>query len=184
MGDQTNGGLLSPYLAQQRLKVAKRWICGKVLDFGCGYGGLASLCSPSRYLGFDRDEKALAGARLRYPQHAFTSCLPLEVGVFDRIFLMAVLEHLPKPEASLRLLKNLLTAEGKIIFTTPTPWAHRIHAYGAPLGLFSQEAAEEHEHRLGRDQITQLLINSGFVLESYNRFLWRHNQLTVATPAG
>ncbi len=181
MGNQATGGLFSPYLARRRLAAASPWLKGRVLDFGCGGGNVAAVVSPDRYVGVDRDAGALESARRRYPQHRFMASLP-DGESFDTICMLAVIEHLPDPPGVLSSLQTLLLPHGRLVFTTPTPLAHLIQSWGARVGLFSREAAEEHEHQFDLPMIRKVLFTAQYSLEKYDRFLLGLNQLVVMRP--
>lgn len=70
-------------------------ICtGRVFEFGCGYGRLASLFSPNRYVGMDINPAALVSAWDRNPQHSFTtSWTPAHT-----VLAYTVLLHIPDDE--------------------------------------------------------------------------------------
>ncbi len=178
-------GLLSPFLVRRRVAaVAPLLQEGRVLDFGCGGGGLASVVPPDRYLGVDRDPDALDLARTRYPQHRFLNPAALEAAPeteFDVIASLAMIEHLPDPELWLRSLHGNLREGGRVVLTTPHPWSRVIHDTGARVGLFSCEAQEEHETFLGPQQIETLARAAGLELVTARRFLFGVNQLFVLT---
>jgi 2-polyprenyl-3-methyl-5-hydroxy-6-metoxy-1,4-benzoquinol methylase len=181
MSDQGSEGLFSPFLRARRIGVALHFLRGRVLDFGCGAGALAALIDPRLYLGFDRDDSALALARSRFPRHRFVTELP-EQERFNTIAALAVVEHLPEPEHWLRLMLPLLAAEGRIVITTPHPAFRPLHEAGARAGLFSRQAAAEHETLFNRAALLRLAVSAGFELVHYRRFLLGANQLAVMMP--
>lgn len=171
-------GLLSPFLFRRRAAAAAPFLTGRVLDFGCGPGHLSRWSSPQLYVGVDRDADSLALAKQQYPRYQFVAELP-DSGVFDTIVALAVLEHLADPARLLRQLGERLTAGGRIVITTPHPWADQIHRWGAKLGLFSSEAEAEHETLLDRVALERVGQAAGLALETYRRFLLGLNQLAV-----
>jgi 2-polyprenyl-3-methyl-5-hydroxy-6-metoxy-1,4-benzoquinol methylase len=178
MGDQGRGGLFSPYLRNARFGQAIPWLHGRVLDFGCGVGELAKHCRPDAYLGVERDARALAEARRRFPSHRFVRELPVS-GCFDRVVALAVIEHLRQPEEWLAQIRGLLDPEGLIVLTTPYPAFRRIHDAGALLGLFSREAAEEHETFFDAAALKRLAKPLGLSMYRSRRFLFGANQLFI-----
>ena len=177
MAEQTTG-LLSPFLREQRLKAALPFVAGRVFDCGCGAGNLASHCDPGSYVGFDVDAQALDVARANHPAHTFVDAMPA-TGAFDAVVALAVIEHVPDPPAFLRQLARLLAPGGCIVLTTPHPSLRWAHELGAKFGIFSAEAAEEHEALLDRRSVDAAAREAGLVLRSARRFLFGANQLFV-----
>lgn len=176
MSDQT-AGLLSPWLRSQRMVVVKSYMHGKILDFGCGVGELTSYCGQDSYLGFDIDAESLEIAKRNHPGYRFSNDLLKER--FDTIVLLAVLEHLKKPEDTLGELAPNLEDNGRIIVTTPHSMTRIIHSTGAHLGLFSKDACEDHEAFLDYADVCSIAAKAGLVVSKYMRFLYRMNQLFI-----
>ncbi len=107
----------------------RRTISGplRVLDLGCGDGYLAEVIAGSgcRVTGVDE----VAEPARREVLEAYHRCdlsgglsavLPeLPERGFDRILLMDVLEHVPRPEVLLAQIQPLLKAEGQIVVSVP-----------------------------------------------------------------
>lgn len=182
MGEQARGGLLSGFLERRRFAAALPHLRGRVLDVGCGAGHLSARYQGD-YVGVDRDASVIALARSLYPSRSFRTAMP-EAGPFDTVAALAVIEHVPDPGALLAALRALLAPDGRIVITTPRPFSRIIHDTGARLGLFSQEAAEEHEQFLGREEITRAAERAGLRVALYRRFLAGVNQLAVLLPNG
>lgn len=179
--DQGAEGLFSPFLRRRRQSQVRPLLRGRVLDFGCGGGQLAADCDPADYLGYDRDAQVLELARKSHPAHSFTDRLPPGES-FDTVVMLAVLEHLPEPGATLGALAGRLAADGRIVGTTPHPAFAGFHAVGARIGLFSCAASEEHERLLDRRRLAQIGRAAGLELSGYRRFLVGANQLFVYSP--
>jgi 2-polyprenyl-3-methyl-5-hydroxy-6-metoxy-1,4-benzoquinol methylase len=185
MADQAAEGLLSPFLRRRRLRVARPWLQGRVLDVGCGSGALAAELPPPRYLGVEIDPLSLQLARERYPGHRFAGELPPAGETFDTILSLAVIEHVPDPAGFLGALAGRLAAPhwARIVISTPHPAADWIHHTGAAIGLFSRHASEEHEQLLDRRALERLGAQAGLRMVSYRRFLLGANQLAVFASA-
>jgi 2-polyprenyl-3-methyl-5-hydroxy-6-metoxy-1,4-benzoquinol methylase len=149
--------------------VARPYIQGRVLDFGCSIGTLAELCSPDAYLGIDTYGRALAVARKKYPRFQFASEVA-ESEKFNTIVALAVIEHVPDPTALLQKFKRMLKPEGRIVLTTPHPCVERIHGFGTRLGLLSAHANEEHKELLDYKLMEDLTRETGLIIEIYRRF--------------
>ncbi len=96
---------------------------GRVLDLGCGRGGLVEqLDHPlERIAGLDPDIGSLAAHRLpALPRAAgFSHALPFAAGSFDLIFCSWLLEHLAAPALDLREIGRVLRPGGHFVFITP-----------------------------------------------------------------
>jgi len=181
MADQGAEGILSPFLSQKRFDAVRPFLKGRVLDFGCGSGGLAEYVSSDKYLGIDIDNESVSKAKVRFPSHKFLNALPENNEKFDTISLLAVIEHVSDPVALLNKLTTYLSANehAKLVITTPHPSLEWIHTIGASLGLFSKHANEEHESLLDRNQLVLVGKKAGLKLEIYKRFLLGANQLAI-----
>lgn len=96
-----------------------------ILDAGCGSGGnLALLAQFGRVYGFEYDQEAMARARVLGIGQIEHGWLPDGLGLsdaplFDVIGLFDVLEHLPQPVESLRVLAARLKPGGAMVITVP-----------------------------------------------------------------
>jgi SAM-dependent methyltransferase len=99
-----------------------------VLDLGCGDGYLTALAGrrAEKVVGIDAERSAVAIAAEKLAGYrncslALASCyeLPFGSGDFDAVLLSDVLEHLEAPEACLREVCRVLTADGALLLTTP-----------------------------------------------------------------
>ncbi len=178
MGDQTTG-LLSQWLIERRIEQAYPYAKGSdIIDLGCGRGELAKKFSVDHYLGVDPDEVCLKDTRRRFPDHRFEE--RLRAGKrFDTIFMLAVIEHLERPEVCLTELRGLLNPGGRIVLTTPHPVSKMINRIGAATGLLSREAYKDHHELFDRERMERTAKIAGFCVTTYKRFLWGLNQLIV-----
>lgn len=181
MADQGAEGLLSPFLRKQRFAAALPFLRGKVLDVGCGSGGLCRYLAPDNYLGVDLDSESLRLASAQYPAYNFQAQFPpLEIK-FDTVIALAVIEHVDDPRAFLHELAARLAQgdQGRVVITTPHPSMEVVHTLGARIGLFSRHANEEHEELLDRRALDQCARSVGLAIEHYRRFLFGANQVCV-----
>lgn len=95
----------------------------KVLDIGCGTGGILEFLPDVDYLGFDLNADYVAAAARRFgPSHRFlcadVNAVPAEAeGSFDRILALGLLHHLDDHEVGmmLKLARRLLAPGGRLV---------------------------------------------------------------------
>ncbi len=178
MSDQSRQGLLSSFLQRQRINTVKKFISGDVLDFGCGNGQLVENISAKSYIGFDQDDDVVKIAREDHPGWDFTAQLPVDRS-FDTIVMLAVIEHIHKPETILTILGSMIKEKGRIIITTPHPSFNTFYKLGARIGLFSRSACDEHEKLIVFSSLSEISDKSGLKINYYRRFLAGANQLFI-----
>ena len=176
MGNQVEQGVFSPFLQRARIAASRPHLTGHILDIGCGNGAIAAYVRPHLYLGIDRDQDALAAAKASFPAHRFEATLPTD-SAFDTVLALAVIEHLKHPRAALDSWSALLADRGRIVLTTPHRSFRIAHDAGSRLGLFSREAADEHEEMFDRELLSAIAEESGLRVVHYRRFLGGANQL-------
>lgn len=164
-----------------------------VLDFGCGEEnwflrsasetiGFGIGIDPNLKLDFDQNllPENIQAKRSTIEGFASETC-----NRFDIITWLAVIEHFHEPEAESLLLTcaSLLKPNGKIIFTTPTPFAKPILEFLAyKLHLISGEETRDHKTYYDEAGINYILERSGFSMLKHQTFQFGLNSLIVATP--
>ena len=93
----------------------------RVLDLGCGRGGLVEqLTHPlAQIFGVDPDIESLQTHRLDLQRTAAMGALPFADNSFDLIYASWVLEHWENPARDLSEIGRILTPNGHFIFITP-----------------------------------------------------------------
>lgn len=178
-------GKLSGRLERWRWQQAKRFIKpdDAVLDVACNEGGLIDyLPVECDYLGVDISEQALNFARQAYPNHDFLKAdlsqnIPDIDKQFDVAVMLAFLEHLAEPHNIVAHVAQIIKPGGLIIVTTPAPWARPVHDIGARLGIFSKDAADEHEKFLNRNDLKRIADQAGLELSRFYYFMLGFNQM-------
>lgn len=151
---------------------------GRLLDLGCGRGGLVEqLDHPLPLLvGVDPDWQSLAAHRLALSRVAAASeRLPFAPASFDVVIASWVLEHLAQPAHTFRTVQRVLKPGGVLIFITPNG-RH-------PLTLLNRAIG-----RLGRVQdrlVTRLYGRAGGdTFPTWYRANDAHTLQTAAAAAG
>ncbi len=170
-------GMLSGFLEKQRFKIAKSFLSGKVLDVGCRQGGLRHyLADSSKYVGIDV---------LQQPADDFSffrrSALNnlSDLGKFDSIALLAVIEHVSDCNSLLLNLYACLNKKGVLVVTTPSKAGNALHHYLAKLGLTSAHDAQDHKNIFSIDDLVSIIESAGFDVVKSRQFLFGGNQLVV-----
>ena len=107
---------------------------GRLLDVGCGRGGVVELVWEAAALavGLDPDWRSLAEQRT--PLHlacGLGEAIPFAAAQFDLVLAVWVLEHLPRPAVVLGEIARVLRPGGRLICLTPNArhpvvWANRV----------------------------------------------------------
>jgi SAM-dependent methyltransferase len=138
---------------------------GRLLDVGCGTGGLlVTLAARSRVVGVDNAECALTFCRERGLAVARMggSALPFKDGSFDGCLMMDVLEHLDDEQPVLHEVRRVLKPGAVLIASVP--------AFRA---LWSQhDETFQHRRRYVRSALVAVVARAGFRVEwaSYTNF--------------
>ncbi len=178
--------LVSLFLQRQRYLAALPYLRGDVLDLGCNTGQILECLKPGQqYVGVDSSSGVAAWWQRTRPGVEFhlrnLDCDALGLGRrFDTVLMLAILEHLGRPENILSQMPEVLQPAGRLVITTPSVLGDRIHHVGAKLGIFSRAAAEEHQAQFTEQSLRQLLSAQSLAVSHYRRFLFGGNQLCVA----
>lgn len=110
MQNQSQQGILSPYLQNKRLSMIINILQNikfkKILDYGCGDANLPKMLKSNiDYTGLDINLKLINQNKKKFPNASFISKLKNQK--FDVIVLSAVIEHVINPEKLLQQLKKI-----------------------------------------------------------------------------
>lgn len=100
----------------------RRYDCKKVLDIGCGAGGLAEYVDEKVEL-WGLDLKPVQPKRYNFIKHDLNEPFPLPSESFDCVVANAVLEHLPDFTNALKETHRVLRSQGLFIVVVPNPHA-------------------------------------------------------------
>jgi SAM-dependent methyltransferase len=147
-------GLLEPFLAKQRARIANQLIPnelrqGRILDIGCGsYPYFLSHTYFKEEFAIDQLIKPKSVSKINWFSLNLNDepHLPFEDEYFSAITMLAVVEHL-SPTSLVLLLKDVhrsLKPDGKLIITTPAAWSDGLLRILAQIQLVSKEEIDEH----------------------------------------
>lgn len=107
----------------------------KILDIGCGNGRFFELCQGQvSYFGIDNSEELIKIAQIRYPKGKYPEAnfqladalqLPFSDNYFDKVYSLAVLQHIPSQEFRQQFLKEVrrvLRPRGLLFLTVWNLW--------------------------------------------------------------
>ncbi|MEK7541720.1 MAG: class I SAM-dependent methyltransferase, partial [Patescibacteria group bacterium] len=141
---------LDPLLARLRSRRIQPHIRrgSSLLDIGCGMGellfGLADLLYQG--VGIDQRTEDKTVGNIRLMAGRIDTVLPFADASFDAVSLLAVLEHLERPDAILREIRRVLRPGGTILITVPTIYAKPVLEFLAfRLHLISREGVADHK---------------------------------------
>ncbi len=148
-----------------------REICpaGRVVDVGCGLGGLLAALPADAYerIGVEFNDAAADFARSRYGLRIAGSMsdLAAEQGTVDLVTAVEVIEHVAEPFEWLRDVVKLISPSGTLIITTPNIDSLDFRLYGERCQHF---CAPSHVNFFGVKTLTTLARRTGLRRESYS----------------
>lgn len=162
---------------------------GKILDLGCGCGGLGAAVKARQdawYCGVDISKEAAstAGKFLDDVKTGDLDSMPLpyDDGTFDTMIMADVLEHLPDPERVVRRWLRLLCNGGRVVVSLPN-----VRHFSVTLPLLFNGRWEyrdrgildrTHLRFFTRASARSLLVRSGLRIEN-ERANWSHGHRAV-----
>ena len=154
-----------------------------ILDFGCGNQSLLLETMNNKLksgIGVDYDTENRKKGNVEYVRFKFLNKLPFKNDFFDKVFLLAVLEHIDPN--NVKILFNefyrILKPKGIIILTTPTPHSKKILEFLAyKLHLISETEVRDHKMYYDRKKIEDLIPNLQII--NYELFGFGLNSLCV-----
>ena len=174
------------WLAWLRFRAAFRHVRpdARVCDIGCGVDAQFLRWARARIrfgLGIDIQVFNKRTQPVPVVRADITRSLPLRDSAFDHATMLAVLEHLPQPEATLREVFRILAPGGSLILTWPEKVVDPILKVMHRARVFSDEMeSEKHQQRLPLETLQTLLRTIGFERIEHRTFEFGLNNLLVA----
>ncbi len=154
----------------------------RVLDVGCRDGHLFQYLGDRLGEGVGIDPEPLAGhdgERYRLLTGWFPQDLPDDVGTFDVITLVAVLEHL-QPDAQTQLVEDcrrLLRPGGRVVLTVPSKEVDTILSVLMKVRLVADDSVDQHWGFDARRLTVPLFEQAGFTTLVHSTFQLGLNNL-------
>jgi len=158
-----------------------------VLDLGCGPATNLKL-SPDKitsFCGIEYNESLVDELNSKYSNASFYQ-EDLEKDIldfgkkFDRVLLIAVIEHVFNQKHLFEQISHVLKPGSKIIITTPTVFGNDlIHRIGGKFGIFSKDASDDHIIIFNKMRFQILANEFNLRIEKYKKFQFGCNQLVI-----
>jgi len=182
-----NFNFLDKLTCKYRLSATAKYIARNdtVLDFGCGVQHYLLNWGKNKFrvgYGLDYDIKDCQKENIRLLNYKFQGKLPFGDNFFDKVFLLAVLEHIKENDASMLFseFSRVLKKDGQIIITTPTIRGKAALEFLAlKLRILSFEEISDHKHYYTENEVSNLAIANGLKVVSFKTFQFGLNSLYV-----
>ena len=183
---------LDMFICRWRSRVARRQVQtgDTVLDFGCGHQllFLRSIQQTIKLgIGLDYDaEPGRPAANLEVRQFHFEERFDFPDQTFDKVSILAVLEHIPSDQVDSLLAEftRLLKPGGCVLITTPTPAAKPVlDLLAFKLHVISEPEIADHQHYYSKADLQALAGRHGLKFTTYRKFLFGFNCFATFTKA-
>ena len=155
-----------------------------VCDLGCGFHGkfIHNLSKRIKNgVGVDWKVKQRSFGNLTFTKGNLEKKLNLPSNKFEVVTLLAVLEHLNKPENAVKEAYRILKNGGLLIVTTPSKLSKPLLEFlSFKLGLIGVKHIKEHKHYFSKEELVILLKAVGFKEVKVSSFEFGMNNLTLA----
>lgn len=170
----SNWNALDKFIAKIRYSKIKKFVPenGIICDVGCGQDGAFLMefsNSIKKGYGFDWKTENRVIKNIKLQNNKNLPNIPLDNESCDAVFLIAVLEHLEKPEKILYECIRILRGGGIFVLTTPTKRAQPILEFMAyKLHIINSDEISEHKHYYSETEIKKLFKNCGLTNHKVN----------------
>jgi len=160
-------------LFSERLKLIHKFKkTGNLLEIGCAHGFHLEFL---RRAGFDTKGVEFSESPFKYARdilhldvfHGTLENSPFEIGSFDLILMLDIIEHLPDIPGTLDKVKKLLKPDGLILVQVPWElfhWEKRLEAFfaGKKTGTIRPDAIPVHLYFFTPETLIKVLEKNGF----------------------
>lgn len=154
------------------------------VDIGCGFNGRFLRSISSKILkgyGIDIRANTKTYGNIEVINNSnVNGAIPLDDSSVDRVFMLAVIEHLDMDTNLVSEGARVLKKDGLFILTTPTPFSKPILEFlSFKLHLISTESIAEHKHYWTEDELKKKFSENGLSVVRYSKFQIGCNQLII-----
>ena len=144
---------------RELVRLAKKYISGRLIDIGCGSKPYAALLKPyvTEHVGVDH--KGTSHSKENIDLFGTAYAVPVPDASFDSALCTAVLEHLEEPEQALRECFRVLKPGGVAIYSVPFIW--HLHEEPRDFYRFSKFGLDYLFKKVGFD-VLEINALSGF----------------------
>lgn len=182
-----NFNFLDKLTCRHRLAMTAKYIEQNdvVLDFGCGVQHYLLKWGKDKFgagYGLDYDVKDCRQGNIHLVNYKFQGRLPFKENFFNKVFLLAVLEHIEEIDAQVLFLEfsRVLKKNGRIIITIPTLRGKAaLELLALKLKILSFEEISDHKHYYSEKEICDLATVSGLKVIYSKLFQFGLNSLYV-----
>ncbi len=188
MKSTDNFNFLDIVIAYFRFRKLKKYVNvnDTLLDFGCGYQAffLKNIASGIKLgIGVDAHiQPQKIGKNVSLLKYKFKNHLPFNNRYFDKVFMLAVLEHieLSKIDALFKEVNRVLKPKGTLVLTTPTTKSKDILEFLAfKVGIISKDEVGDHKKYYKRSDVESICETTGFRIVRYENFMLGMNSFYV-----
>jgi ubiquinone/menaquinone biosynthesis C-methylase UbiE len=136
-----------------------------LVDFGCDHEQtLIKQLAPQlkKAIGIDFDTPSQKNGNIQIINGDLEKKLPLKAKTANIVTMLAVLEHLAKPNVSIKEAFRILKPGGIFIGTVPSPKSQPLLDLLAPLGLVRKDMIEQHHNYFTVVDLKSRLKKAGF----------------------
>ncbi len=156
----------------------------KLLDIGCGFNHtFLSTIAPhiAQGTGIDFKVPAVSFGNIRTIQARLDASLPFADHSFHAVTMLAVLEHLEKPQEMLAEIGRVLQEDGRLVLTVPGKRAKPVLEFLAfKLGIISRAEIADHKKYYDLPELRHLGVAvGGFAIVKHRSFQLGMNNFCV-----
>jgi len=187
-----NFNFLDKLTCRYRLAMTAKYIEQNdvILDFGCGVQYYLLKWGKDKFragYGLDYDVKDCQEGNIQLVNYKFKDRLPFKDDFFNKVFLLAVLEHIGEIDAQALFLEfsRVLKRNGCIIITIPTLRGKAVlEILALKLRILSFEEISDHKHYYTEKEISDLAEANGLKVIYSRLFQFGLNSLYVIEKEG